>query len=263
MKRITTALFTLSTAAVLLTGCTKKGEPGPAGATGATGATGPTGPSGQNLTGTVYGFVNPVDENGSNTTLAKSGVTVTLEGATTLTATTDANGRYEFPGVRNGTYNMTYSRTGLATLRRFAVTHVGGDQPTFLGLATLSQVSNTVAGNLVLGSPTATSIPLTMLVTNPNPATNFRVSFFASTTPGVTSATGTLVTTFILTNGGVVNLSLARTSLQNVGFATGSTIYLVAYGSAVNLASYVDPLTGRFVYPSLNPTPSNVVSFVL
>ncbi|GAB2856329.1 carboxypeptidase-like regulatory domain-containing protein [Hymenobacter ruber] len=251
------ACFALS-AALLLNGCKgKDGDPGPAGATGAAGT------SGQSLTGTVYGFVNSTDENGAS--VSKAGVSVALEGATTQTATTDANGRFEFLNVRNGTYNLTYTRANYATVKRFAVSHVGGDQPTFLGLTTVTQVSNTTITNLTQTGPSTTSgIPLSFNVVNSNTANStYRASFFASNTAGVTSANGTLLTTYILNASGPTSILFSRTTLLNAGFAAGTTVYLVAYGSPVSLASYVDPTTGRFVYTSLNPTPSNAISFVL
>ncbi|GAA3953043.1 hypothetical protein GCM10022406_38490 [Hymenobacter algoricola] len=247
----------------LLASCAgKDGDPGPAGAAGANGSTGPTGPSGQNLTGTIYGFVNPVDENGSS--VAKNGVTVTLEGATSQTATSDANGRFEFLNMRNGTYNLTYTRAGYATARRFAVAHVGGDQPTFLGTTLVTQVSGSLVSNLSFGTASTTFVPATFTLNNPNPANStYRVSFFASTSPNVTSANGTLLTTFVLNGPGTTNTSFSKTSFTNAGFPVGTTVYVVAYGSAANLASYTDPTTGRFVFTSLSPTPSNVASVVL
>ena len=248
-------------AAILLTGCKgKDGDPGPAGANGANGA---NGAAGQNLTGTIYGFVNSIDENGAS--VSKAGVTVSLEGATTQTATTDANGRFEFLNMRNGTYNLTYTRPGYATFRRFAVSHVGGDQPTFLSLTTITQVSNTAVTNLTqTGASTSAGIPLSFSLFNSNSANStYRASFFASSTPGVTAATGTLLTTYLLSASGPTNIVFSRTTLLNAGFAAGTTVFLVAYGSPVSLTSYVDPTTGRFLYTSLNPNPSNVISFVL
>ena len=74
----------------------------------------------------MYGFVNPVDEYGSP--FSKSGVTVMLDGVTpAATVTTNADGRYEFAALRTGTYNLSFSRTGLSTTRHICVGHAGGD----------------------------------------------------------------------------------------------------------------------------------------
>jgi hypothetical protein len=41
-----------------------------------------------------------------------AGVTLTLSGANTATATTDGSGHYSFPGLANGRYTMTPSLAG-------------------------------------------------------------------------------------------------------------------------------------------------------
>ena len=49
------------------------------------------------------------------------GATVTLTGPErdeTVTATTDTEGRYRFEGVAAGTYSITFSREGFATVER-------------------------------------------------------------------------------------------------------------------------------------------------
>ncbi|KAA9331566.1 hypothetical protein F0P96_15120 [Hymenobacter busanensis] len=247
----------------LLGGCKgKDGDPGPTGATGATGA---TGPSGQNLTGNLFGFVSPVDENGS--VQSRAGVTVTLENTTPVqTATSDANGRYEFANLRNGTYNLTYSRAGYASLRRIGIGHVGGDQPTFLGTTSITQPSSGVVTNLALTgtSSSSSTVPFTLTLNNSNPTNaTYRVSFFASTTPGVTAANGTLITTAIFTAGGTINSSLSKSSFTGAGFPIGAPVYVVAYAvSAIN-PTYIDPQNGRTVFTGVSSTASNVAFFLL
>ena len=253
-------------AALLLNGCKgKDGDPGPAGATGATGATGAAGTSGQNLTGTLYGFVAPVDEYGF--ALPKSGVTVTLEGVTpAATATTNADGRYEFANLRNGTYNLSYSRTGLSTARRLGVGHVGGDQPTFLGTNSLSAPSTTTLGNLSVGVSTASAL-VTFTVPFSNPgglaSGNFsRLAFYASSSPGTTSANGTLLTLYS-TNTSPLTATFNKATFNSAGFASGTAVYVVVYGAPSVLTSFVDPLTGRVTYNGLTATSSNQVAFIV
>ena len=41
-----------------------------------------------------------------------SGATVTLSGTASATATADASGNYSFPGLANGSYTVTPSKTG-------------------------------------------------------------------------------------------------------------------------------------------------------
>ena len=257
-------------AAVLFTGCTgKDGAPGPTGTAGTNGTAGPTGPSGQNLTGNLTGFVNSVDETGAQ--LSKAGVLVTLDGATpAVTATSDVDGRFTLTNVRNGTYNLIFGRAGYGTFRRLGVGHVGGDQPTFLGVTTLSQVSTQTITSIANGTPSPTAVSLNLTFASPTPTTTFRYALFASSTPNPTAATAILVQNgTVFSNGAPTttfqfnNLGINRAQFNNAGFASGATVYLIMYGSTSFLTAYLDTATGRFVYPVLNPVGSPVLVTVI
>jgi hypothetical protein len=272
VHKILNLLFCAICALSLLASCAgKDGDPGPAGATGATGPvgpTGPTGPAGQNLSGNIVGFINSLDEDGNQQ--AKNGVTVTIEGASPLTATSDANGRFEFINVRSGTYNLTYSRAGYGTLRRYGVGHVGGEQATFLGTTTFSQAATTVASAATATVNTAgATVVVNFTVSKPVAATTFRYAVLASASPVLTGSTATLVGAGGTTIGGApvaslaANSSIPKSTLNSAGFASGSTVYLTVYGSTFSLISYVDPVTGRSIYPSLSSTASNTVAVIV
>lgn len=267
MNHISKFVCVVFGATVLLTGCKgKDGDPGPAGANG---AAGPAGTSGQNLTGNLIGYVNPIDENGA--ILAKSGVTVSVDGASpAITATTDADGKYTLANVRNGTYNLTYSRTGLATFRRFGLGHVGGDQPTYLGTLTITQVSTqTVTGFTAVSNAGAGTVTLTFTISSPTPPSAFRYALFASATSPASPTNGILLFTgnaFPATSGMntfTFSTTVSRTNFTNAGFASGTAVNLTAYGSTSSLFSYSDPATGRFVYPALSTSPSPAVVVVV
>jgi hypothetical protein len=264
--KFTHLLFATLVAGTLLGGCKgKDGDPGPAGAVGPAGAQGPTG---QNLTGTITGYVNPIDENGAP--LPKSGVLVSLDGTTpAVTATTDAAGKYEFPGVRSGTYNLTYTRSGLAPFRRIGVGHVGGDQPTYLFTSTLTQVSTTTVTALSATPNTSNgTVTLTLSFSAPVPTTAFRFAVVASTNSTVSLANGGVLLFTSTANASsrtthTASFIIGRATLTNAGFASGTTVSLAAFGSTSALVSYADPATGRFEYPTLNPTASPVATIVV
>ncbi|MBD2768782.1 carboxypeptidase regulatory-like domain-containing protein [Hymenobacter sp. BT664] len=243
------ACVVLSTA-LLLAGCKgKDGDPGPAG------------PSGTGLSGNITGFVNSVDENGVQ--LSKTGVLVTLDGVTpAITATSDADGRFTLSNVRAGTYNIVYSRAGYGTFRRIGVGHVGGDQATFLGTSTMSQVSTQTITSLTNGSSNMITVYLNLTVASPVPTNTFRVAFFASASPNPTPATGILISTSTIGSGGTfatyysTTVGINRFSLTNAGFASGTTVYLAAFGATSVFPSYLDPATGRAVYPTFSTTSS-------
>jgi len=263
-------------AGLLLTSCKgKDGDPGPAGAAG---PTGPAGPSGQNLTGSVLGFVNPVSEDG--VALAKAGVTVTITSVTPqLTQTTDANGRYEFTNLRNGTYNLTFSRSDLGLFKMFGYGHVGGDQPTVVGSAAgptyLTAVSRTAISNLTVMSPRFDPqfgyyALFNGFVSNPVSLSPYRgVAIYGSTGPGTTSAIGTLIGRYFVYQGSgggssSTNIQVSRADFTAAGFASGSTVSAIVYGvpDYYNV-SYIDTATGRTVFSGINPVGSQVVTFIV
>lgn len=264
-------------ATLLLNGCKgKDGDPGPAGATGATGAAGPVGPVGPNLVGSLVGFVNPYDEFGRSQ--AKSGVTVTVENTTPLiTATTDANGRFELLNVKSGTYNIAYNKAGFGTYKVQGYPHAGGDQPAFLYSRELTGISLTTVSSITIGpvqSPNSNNgndyaVPLTATLSNPNlPSQNNNLSgmVFVGNTSNVTSATGTQITNINYYVGqNSYPLYLSRSQLNQRGFATGTTAYAIVYGAPNYYYDYgyIDTTTGRNVYTSLSAMPSRVVPFVV
>lgn len=266
MKQFFNLLLVTACAATLLGGCKgKDGAPGPTGATGATGAVGAAGASGQNLTGNIIGYVNPVDESGSS--LNKSGVVVSIDGANpAITATSNGDGRYELTNVRNGTYNLTYTRSGLATFRRYGVGHVGGDQPTYLYTSDMSQVSTQrITALSVNSSQSSDYLLVNYTIASPTPTSSFQYLLFASTTATATPSTATLIsadyaTTQFPSYTYRSNSYLSKANLTRAGFASGTTVYLTAYGSTNYSATYTDPSTGRTVYPALNTTASPVVT---
>jgi hypothetical protein len=247
MKTFTKLFLSTAVVSALLGGCKgKDGEPGPS------------------LTGNIVGFVNPYDEVGNP--ISKAGVAVSLDGTTPLaTATTDANGRYEFQGIRNGTYNATFSRTDISTFRRISLGHIGGDQPTYLGTSSLTQPASTRASNLTVTSyPSSGYVSLQCTLANtvmPSGSLN-RYAVYVGTTTPVTPANGVLYT-ISSTSFSTATASLSKSSLNSLGFASNTAVYTAVYGIAYNYSSYADPATGRFQYSGLSTAPSNTAAFIV
>lgn len=235
-------------AAVLVTGCKgKDGEPGPAG---------------PGLTGNLNGFATTYDEAGVAT--AKAGTTVTVDNQTpALTATTDADGRFQFAGLKAGTYNFTYSRTGYGTMKRFGVGHVGGDQPTYLGNQGMSAVATPSITGFNFGSSSSNSyIPFSISLNMASPSG--RVIVFFGNTNSVSSANFSSSTSAYSNsgNGSLMTGTANKSTLNSFGMASGTTAYAIAYSTPANLFAYSDPATGRMVYPSLG-APSSVQAFIV
>jgi hypothetical protein len=255
----------LLAAGLLLAGCTaKEGDPGPAGAAGDPGA---TGPSGQTLTGNIAGFVTGTDEFGAALTGAqKAGFTVTVEGSSpAITATTNADGRFELSKVLNGPINLLIQKPGYSSQRRLGIVHAGGNVPTYVGFTSVAQVSSSTVPSISVGSPTTLGIPFSFLLYNPlisqslSQYTAIRVFF--DTQPNVTATAYTKTVVFDYLYSGFNQESIVPADL---GYPSGTRVYMVAYGSVpFTNVGYTDLATGRDVWTALNPTPSAVVSFVM
>lgn len=208
------------------------------------------------ITGSIVGTVNLLDEEGAD--LPKSGVVIALARTTpALTATSDADGRFELLNVPSGTYDLTFTTPDLPVMRRFRVSHTGGGQPTNLGPTALARASATVVTGLSFGTPQpGTAVPFTVTVANGKAASTYHVALFASTTAGVTAATSKLVAAYSFTGGISTSTRVTKASLEGAGFPSGTQVYVVVYGSPATSPAYFDPSNNRNVYPSLNSAAS-------
>ncbi|SHI30566.1 hypothetical protein SAMN02745146_0460 [Hymenobacter daecheongensis DSM 21074] len=263
MRKFSNLLFASICALSLLANCTgKQGDPGPAG---------PAGPTGPNMSGSLVGFVNPISEDG--TELNKAGVTVTVTSVTPqLTQTTNASGRYEFANLKNGTYNLSFSRNDLGTFKIFGFGHVGGDAPTVITSTYVPAISQTLVTNLRASAPkydpsSGYYTEMTGFFYNNAVTNSYRaVVLYGGTTSTVSSTTGTLLGTYYVYqySGSTGSFQVTRSRFTSAGFAAGSTAYVVAYGVPDYYSiSYNDPTTGRTVFPAMNPTASQVVPVVV
>lgn len=249
--KATTLFFAAVCASALSGGCKgKDGDPGPAG------------PAGQTLTGSITGYATTYDERGNRT--AKSGTTVTIENQTpALTTTTDADGRFQFTGLKMGTYNIIYSRTDYGTMKRFGVGHVGGGQPTYLGNQDLSVVATPVIVSFGFGAFNIQTWSLDYGVSLNIPPPSGRVVVYFSNTTSVSysnfifssSAYGQL-------NGRTMYGSAYKSLLNSAGLAPGTVAYAIAYPVPLLPSSYTDQATGLIVAPCLG-APSSVQSFIV
>lgn len=265
-----------------LISCTKEqGVPGVAGSQGPAGA---NGKGSSTDTASITGNTTLYSEFNQKTD--PSGVIVTLAaGSQQHTDTTDANGNFVFPGIPTGTYDLTFQKPGYGTMKLFGLSHFGGGAfPTRTGTIdllqmpaktapkTLSVVSNNfnlTTFNLQLDTSSLTYVELEadilVCITKGRVGTPYDCDFIVN--PYVwPDGSGGYSPTFN---------KIDQTTTTHI--ATGDTLYAVAYTfnryigyatssgqgwSDLGLSSYyMDPLTGKYVYPNLSQ-PSNVVKFV-
>jgi hypothetical protein len=214
-----------------------------------------------------------------------SGVVVTLSGgAQQYKDTTDAKGNYVFPGIPTGTYDLTFQKPGYGTMKLFGQSHFGGGtSPTRTGTVYLLQL------------PAKTAPRTLSLVSNNFNLTTFSLTLDTSSLQYVQVQGDILVCItkgragtpsdcdFIVNpdawpngNGGYTPIFNKLDQTTTTHIATGDTLYAVAYTfnryigvatassqsySDLGPASYyIDPQTGKSVYPNLSK-PSNIVKF--
>jgi hypothetical protein len=263
--------------------CTK--EQGVPGATGAQGSAGTTGKGASSDTASIIGNLQAYNEFGIS--VAPSGIVVTLSSnSQEHKDTTDASGNYVFPGIETGTYDLTFQRSGYGTMKLFGVSHFGG-----------GTMSTNLPTNYLLQIPIKT-VPDTLILTtdNFNQATfNLKLDtsslqyteisedilvYIAKGRTGSPSDYDILINENINPDGiGGYTANFNKISFPNIptSIKTGDTLYAVAYTfnryigfssgnssgwSDLGLSSYyMDPSTGKYVYPNLSK-PSNVIKFV-
>lgn len=251
--------FSLLISLAILWGCA--GKQGPAGTTG---------PAGPALTGDLTGFVNLYDLDGT-LLLDHSGVTVSADtnGTAAATAASATNGKWTLVGLKTGTYTITWTKAGYGIQKDVEMHFVGGGEAYYGSIKTLYQIPLFTVTNLA-ATAAAPMITCTGTLTGALPPSGVsKVRIFVGTTASVSSDPATYIYTKrdadqIVSSGTSLSAAITIATLESsTGVAAGTTVYLIAYAEGFSSMRYTDIITGKDVFPNLNPTPSNVVSVVL
>lgn len=234
------------------------------------GCSGSTGPAGPSLTGSWEGTVALHDEFGAPLA-SDSGIVVTTS-PLDISGASNSAGNFTLAGLKTGDYTLTYAGAGFGTYLRPQLGFVGGSTQD-AGLSNLSQQSTGVITGLAI-TPAASgdTLILTGSITAPPGGVGRYFRVFYASAASVSSAVGNYVVTGPST--GAIGYRTAsgtlRTVITNVdlqalrnAFASGSTVYAIAYGDSYYENSYTDPASGMTVYPNVSATPSAVVTFTM
>jgi hypothetical protein len=144
----------------------------------------------------------------------------------------------------------------------------GSGATTLNGIDYLGEKSSTVIGNLSSGF-NANDSTFTFgcdVSTTPdaNHPRSFWLFFNKSSNVSYQNYLYTPSTTWTATVGAGIITGYQRNNFFSNGFASGDSIYMIAYGESIHTNSYTDPETDKKVFPNINmQSPSNVVGFVL
>lgn len=220
--------------------------------------------------GRILGTIQTFDDK-LNALTDMAGFTVSFQGAAGVsrTATADATGRYVIDDLPYDTYTLTFSKTGYGTFKLFGVVHqaVTGTSFTQVPNQSLGKTSTTtitafsVAGNTINGGP---GVQFNYNV-SPVPSTASRafVRYFLGNSAAVSPA-NFQAHSIVYNFSNLSNITgFSKDSLSAMGFSAGQTVFARLYGESFRANDYVDPATGKRVFPNINPTAAAAVSFVV
>jgi hypothetical protein len=194
-----------------------------------------------------------------------NGVTVTLEGSDPRVAVnTNAEGDFRFEGIRSGTYNLVFSKSGYTTHKEFGFQFVGGNVPTYAGRTSLYQLTSVRAEELTL-SATANYFYVSMsgsCQASNLPAGNYSYfRYYLSDSPDVSWKN--YRHTGVVFSGGT-NIFLYNINDFIKYYPSGTDLYAIVYPCVMDSQYYVDMDTGNLIYTTVNSdNGSNVAHIVI
>ena len=198
---------------------------------------------------------NPMDKNG---------MLVSIVGSIPLISdTTDADGNFTLENVDFGNYTLSYSKDGYGTFL-YGVAHqndcklVTEVQQFYLGkrstTAILSLSAEAVAANM--------HIDLTV-----NPAGTADepryVRLFFKKQSDVSNSSYDFQSGILFTESNALNINLSPGDMDGMGFVSGETIYLKAYGESYYSNEYYDFFLDRVVFPNTSIVTVPNVEFIV
>lgn len=216
--------------------------------------------------GKISGTLQTFDDKLTSLTDA-AGFTVKLSNpsATSMTTTTDVNGRYNFNDVPYDSYELSFEKSGYGTYRIFGLTHDSATTqiPNFsMGrISTTSVISLSVTGNVYQGEP---GVDFSYTV-SPAPTTASRafVRYFLGTSNTVSPSNYQAVSDLMNFTNLSAETGFTQRALIGMGFTTGQTVWVRMYGDSWRSNDYFDPNLRRRVFPNLNSAASPAISFVV
>ncbi len=231
---------------------------------GCKGPDGPAGPAGPVLTGTLTGYVQLIQSDGTPPK-NQSGVNVALTG-TSISTTTDSTGKWTISNLQTGTYVIDYTKTGYGESRTTGRQFTGGGVST-AGTIVLSQPPNfTVSFDPSKTVTDSNSINFALVTNGVAQLQECKVLIVLGYNSDLSASDPTKYlaasiwdfTADKATHGAIIY----KSDLEVAGFTSGSTINAIAYGLNYGFSnffsSYYDPATNKTVYTALG-SPSQII----
>jgi hypothetical protein len=218
--------------------------------------------SGGRITGQVQVW------NDKTTSLAdRSGVTVSIDNLSGKSTTTDAEGKFAFDNIPFDSYNLSFSKSGYGTKKIFGVQHSTATSPTAIPLVQFGAVCTTTVTAFSYNNNTYNGVPGASYIYsfNPAPSSSNRAytRVFLSTEATVSNTNYIDFTDLKSASNNNVTGGLTADELYGMGFNPGQTVYARLYADSFKSNEYVDPATGKTIFPNLNTTTTTAISFIV
>ncbi len=211
----------------------------------------------------IIGSVNLYDE--GTIQVDNSGMIVKIDGITPIISdTTNVEGEFTLTDVPFGTYTLIYEKPGFGVFKKFNIEHSNTGSSTLIaGTPSLGQSSSTQTTDLtasVNGNDVVLSVTTNPAGSNGN---SRYIRYFLSTSSNVDAENYTYFSPGLVSQINPKEITLTTSDLSNAGFSSGETIFVKVYGDSFWSNEYDDANLGRKVFPNLNPSSANAVSFVM
>ena len=237
--------FLLLTVFILVSSACKKDEPSP-----------DTGTE-----GIISGTVKLFDD--AQIPMSKDGMAVSIYGSNPLISdTTDSNGKYQFKNVKYGTYSLIFTKPNYGIFILNNVFHQS-EQTDVSITPSLGQISTTQVPSVSAKD----SLGSVFIFVNTYPAANSDtaryIRIFFHTGDMVDFNNFTSYTNVLATNSNPVEYRLNPHKLEDMGFTSGETAWIKAYGDSYYSNAHIEPLKGKHIFPNLNLNSAAAKSFIV
>lgn len=209
----------------------------------------------------ITGSVNLYDE--GTTQIDNSNMLVKIEGITPeISALTDNNGDFILYDVPFGNYTIVYEKEGFGKFKRFDLVHEN-TLTVIPNTPSIGKTSTTHITNLQVN--TIDEDIVVSITTDPsgNLGNTRYIRYFLSTDSNVNNENFTYFSPGLISQINPKEITLSVDDLSSAGFSSGETVYVKVYGDSFFSNKYYNPNLERYIFPNLNITTVNALSFVI
>ena len=220
-----------------------------------------TEPSETGTEGTLSGTVRLFDEGTQQ--LSNDNMVVSIFGSNPLISdTTDSDGKFSFSKLSYGTYSIDFHKIGYGQNILNSVYH-NSASTTISTIINLGQHSSTHT-TVVSAKDTLGSIFI-YVTTDPvgslNNSRYIRIYFHNSDM--VSSENYTNYSDVLESNTNTLSYRINPHALEDMGFKSGETVWVKAYGESYYSNDFIDPVKGKHIFPNLNLHSAAAISFIV